>query len=76
VRPSLRSGAQPFTESHQLKVVDVSDHKGGGGIARGVERQYALAEAARHLLDAAYLTGTGEAVMQFLTIHRTVLERR
>jgi hypothetical protein len=41
-----------------------------------VERQYALAEAARHLLDAAYLTVTGEAVMQFLTIHRTVLERR
>ena len=39
-----------------------------GGVARGVERQYALAEVARHQLDAAYLSVTGQAVMQTLAI--------
>lgn len=39
-----------------------------GGVARGVERQYALAEVERHQLDAAYLTVTGQAVMQMLAI--------
>jgi NodT family efflux transporter outer membrane factor (OMF) lipoprotein len=39
-----------------------------GGVARSVERQYALAEVARHQLDAAYLTITGQAVMQTLAI--------
>jgi NodT family efflux transporter outer membrane factor (OMF) lipoprotein len=39
-----------------------------GGVARGVERQYALAEVERHQLDAAYLTVTGQAVMQTLAI--------
>jgi NodT family efflux transporter outer membrane factor (OMF) lipoprotein len=39
-----------------------------GGVARGVERQYALAEAERHQLDAAYLMVTGQAVMQTLAI--------
>jgi NodT family efflux transporter outer membrane factor (OMF) lipoprotein len=39
-----------------------------GGVARSVEQQYALAEAERHQLDAAYLTVTGQAVMQTLTI--------
>jgi len=39
-----------------------------GGVARSVEQQYALAEAQRHQLDAAYLTVTGQAVMQALTI--------
>jgi NodT family efflux transporter outer membrane factor (OMF) lipoprotein len=39
-----------------------------GGVARGVEQQYALAEAERHQLDAAYLTVTGQAVMQVLAI--------
>jgi NodT family efflux transporter outer membrane factor (OMF) lipoprotein len=39
-----------------------------GGIARSVEQQYALAEVERHLLDAAYLTVTGRAVMQTLAI--------
>jgi NodT family efflux transporter outer membrane factor (OMF) lipoprotein len=39
-----------------------------GGIARSVEQQYALAEVERHQLDAAYLTVTGQAVMQTLTI--------
>jgi NodT family efflux transporter outer membrane factor (OMF) lipoprotein len=39
-----------------------------GGIARSVERQYALAEVARYQLDAAYLTVTGQAVMQILAI--------
>jgi NodT family efflux transporter outer membrane factor (OMF) lipoprotein len=39
-----------------------------GGVARSVERQYALAEVARHQLDAAYLTVTGQAVMQTLAI--------
>src|ERR1700683_3718297 len=39
-----------------------------GGVARGVERQYALAEVQRHQLDAAYLAVTGQAVMQTLEI--------
>jgi NodT family efflux transporter outer membrane factor (OMF) lipoprotein len=39
-----------------------------GGVARGVEQQYALAEVQRHQLDAAYLTVTGQAVMQTLQI--------
>jgi NodT family efflux transporter outer membrane factor (OMF) lipoprotein len=39
-----------------------------GGISRGVERQFALAEVQRHQLDAAYLTITGHAVMQTLAI--------
>ena len=39
-----------------------------GGVARSVEQQYALAEVERHQLDAAYLTVTGQAVMQSLTI--------
>src|ERR1700688_1447634 len=39
-----------------------------GGVARGVEQQYALAEVERHHLDAAYLTVTGQAVMQMLAI--------
>jgi NodT family efflux transporter outer membrane factor (OMF) lipoprotein len=39
-----------------------------GGVARSVERQYALAEVERHQLDAAYLTVTGQAVMQTLAI--------
>jgi NodT family efflux transporter outer membrane factor (OMF) lipoprotein len=39
-----------------------------GGVARSVERQYALAEVDRHQLDAAYLTVTGQAVMQTIAI--------
>jgi NodT family efflux transporter outer membrane factor (OMF) lipoprotein len=39
-----------------------------GGVARSVERQYALAEVERHRLDAAYLSVTGQAVMQTLAI--------
>ena len=39
-----------------------------GGVARSVEQQYALAEVERHQLDAAYLTVTGQAVMQMLAI--------
>jgi NodT family efflux transporter outer membrane factor (OMF) lipoprotein len=39
-----------------------------GGVARGVEQQYALAEVERHRLDAAYLAVTGQAVMQGLAI--------
>jgi NodT family efflux transporter outer membrane factor (OMF) lipoprotein len=39
-----------------------------GGVARSVERQYALADVERHQLDAAYLTVTGQAVMQALEI--------
>jgi NodT family efflux transporter outer membrane factor (OMF) lipoprotein len=39
-----------------------------GGVARSVEEQYALAEVERHQLDAAYLTVTGQAVMQTLAI--------
>src|ERR1700719_1467102 len=39
-----------------------------GGVARSVEQQYALAEVERHHLDAAYLTVTGQVVMQTLAI--------
>jgi NodT family efflux transporter outer membrane factor (OMF) lipoprotein len=39
-----------------------------GGVARSVEQQYAQAEVERHQLDAAYLTVTGQAVMQTLAI--------
>ncbi len=39
-----------------------------GGVARSVEEQYALAEVERHQLDAAYLTVTGQAVLQTLAI--------
>jgi len=39
-----------------------------GGVARSVEQQNALAEVERHQLDAAYLTVTGQAVMQTLMI--------
>ena len=39
-----------------------------GGIARRGEQQYALAAVARHQMDAAYLTVTGQAVMQTLAI--------
>ena len=39
-----------------------------GGAARSVERQIALSEVARHQLDAAYLTVSGEAVRQAINI--------
>jgi NodT family efflux transporter outer membrane factor (OMF) lipoprotein len=39
-----------------------------GGVKRGIEQQFALAEAARHQLDAAYLTVSGQAVLQVLAI--------
>jgi len=39
-----------------------------GGVRRGVEQQYALAEAEQHQRDAAYLSVTGQAVMQALAI--------
>ena len=39
-----------------------------GGVARGVEQQYALAEVEQHQRDAAYLAVTGQAVMQTLAI--------
>jgi NodT family efflux transporter outer membrane factor (OMF) lipoprotein len=39
-----------------------------GGVARGVEQQYALAEVERYHLGAAYLTVTGQTVMQTLAI--------
>jgi NodT family efflux transporter outer membrane factor (OMF) lipoprotein len=39
-----------------------------GGVARGVEQQYALAEVEQHRRDAAYLAVTGQAVMQTLAI--------
>ncbi|MDB6086623.1 MAG: transporter [Gammaproteobacteria bacterium] len=39
-----------------------------GGVARRVEQQYALAEVERHQLDAAYLSITGQAVMDTLAI--------
>jgi NodT family efflux transporter outer membrane factor (OMF) lipoprotein len=39
-----------------------------GGVARGIEQQYAMAEVARQQLDAAYLAVTGQAVMQTLAI--------
>jgi NodT family efflux transporter outer membrane factor (OMF) lipoprotein len=39
-----------------------------GGIARTIEQQRAEAEMTQHQLDAAYLTVTGQAVMQTLNI--------
>ncbi len=39
-----------------------------GGIARGIEEQRAIAEVTQHQLDAAYLSITGQAVMQTLAI--------
>jgi len=39
-----------------------------GGVARGVEQRFALAEEERHRLDAAYLAVTGQAVLQTLAI--------
>jgi len=39
-----------------------------GGIARGIEEQRAIAELTQHQLDAAYLTVTGQAVMQTFAI--------
>jgi NodT family efflux transporter outer membrane factor (OMF) lipoprotein len=39
-----------------------------GGVSRGIEQQYAMAEVARQQLDAAYLAVTGQAVMQSLDI--------
>jgi NodT family efflux transporter outer membrane factor (OMF) lipoprotein len=39
-----------------------------GGVGRSVEQQYALAEVDRHRLDAAYLTVTGQTVMQAIAI--------
>jgi len=39
-----------------------------GGVARSVEQQYALAEVRKHQLEAAYLTVTGQAVMQTLAV--------
>jgi NodT family efflux transporter outer membrane factor (OMF) lipoprotein len=42
-----------------------------GGIARSVEGKYAEAEIAQHQLDAAYLSVTGQAVLQVLAIAST-----
>ena len=39
-----------------------------GGVARGVEQRYALAEVEQHRVDAAYLAVSGQAVMQTLEI--------
>jgi NodT family efflux transporter outer membrane factor (OMF) lipoprotein len=39
-----------------------------GGVARGVEQEFALAEVKRHQLDAAYLSVTGQVVMQTLAV--------
>jgi NodT family efflux transporter outer membrane factor (OMF) lipoprotein len=39
-----------------------------GGVSRGIEQQYAMAEVARQQLDAAYLAVTGQAVIQSLAI--------
>jgi NodT family efflux transporter outer membrane factor (OMF) lipoprotein len=39
-----------------------------GGIERGIEQQGALVNIAEHRLDAAYLTVTGQAVLQALAI--------
>ena len=60
-------GIQPFTYFAIGPTVSyMLDYT--GGVARGVERQYALAEVEQHQRDAAYLTVTGQAVMQTLTI--------
>jgi NodT family efflux transporter outer membrane factor (OMF) lipoprotein len=42
-----------------------------GGVARGVEREFALSEVARQEMHAAYLSVTGQAVMQTLAIAST-----
>ncbi|HEV2702294.1 MAG TPA: efflux transporter outer membrane subunit [Steroidobacteraceae bacterium] len=42
-----------------------------GGIARTVEQQKALAEVQKHQLEAAYLTVSGQAVLQALSIAST-----
>jgi len=42
-----------------------------GGVARGVEREFALSEVARQEMNAAYLSVTGQAVMQTLEIAST-----
>ncbi|HEX3837677.1 MAG TPA: efflux transporter outer membrane subunit [Steroidobacteraceae bacterium] len=39
-----------------------------GGVARSIEQQYALAQVREHQLEAAYLTVSGQAVMQALAI--------
>lgn len=39
-----------------------------GGVSRGIEQQRALAEMTQHRLDAAYLTVTGQAVIQSIAI--------
>ena len=39
-----------------------------GGVARGVERQYALADVTRQQLNAAYLSVTGRTVLQAIAI--------
>jgi NodT family efflux transporter outer membrane factor (OMF) lipoprotein len=60
-------GVPPFTYFAVTPTVSYAlDYT--GGIARGVEQQYALAEVQRHQLEAAYLTVTGQAVMQTLAI--------
>jgi NodT family efflux transporter outer membrane factor (OMF) lipoprotein len=64
--------AQPFAFSYFAVGPTVSytlDYT--GGVAHDVERQYALAELAWHRLDAAYLTVSGQAVMQALAIAST-----
>jgi len=45
-----------------------------GGVARGIERQFALSEVARQQMNAAYLTVTGQAVMQTIAIAATNAE--
>jgi len=45
-----------------------------GGIARSVEQQQAQAEAVRQQLDAAYLSVSGQAVMQTLAIASTAAQ--
>jgi NodT family efflux transporter outer membrane factor (OMF) lipoprotein len=60
-------GIQPFTYFAVGPTVSYAlDYT--GGIARSVEQQYALAEVERQQLDAAYLTVTGQAVMQTIKI--------
>jgi NodT family efflux transporter outer membrane factor (OMF) lipoprotein len=39
-----------------------------GGVARSVERQYALVDSSRQQFNAAYLSVTGQAVMQAIAI--------
>ena len=42
-----------------------------GGIRRGIEEQFAVSDVARHQLDAAYLSVTGQAVLETLAIAST-----